>query len=613
MLFFVYGYTSQRNNRTAVSTTWIVFFMETLKYPFYTWVANQQSKQDITKQSLEKRNSPFMPFFPTSVAHIVVQYVSSPEIKENDVRWYLTEWINLEQGGDEHRYTSLSLKESVRAIALNPCIAVNRLAFHAGCFMMAAHTSNLRLIRELRANNKQRQCPIRLQEERALAHASETGKTDVVRVLLERDVDVHFKYDYALRKAARSGHHEICAELIAAGAHIGAGHNYALRWAIHFRHAQTVFVLVDCGANIGELNPRQRQLAIDCVSRPVAKFEDADNRLQSIKEEKKMFKLKNRFKQTQAEARWMLSGLLPSSSYLSASVGQIGSYMTRDWSILGASDMSDVKRLLTEETGVYSSLHQALVNNVQRGIDDVVELLLANDAFEHGGRPGTLLLAAQESGFASTTKILLAYGAVVNQEAIIGACKKGRDEILELYLWRPETAKLSLGHALKTAAESSENRCSNKLVDYLVQHQRLEAELDAADLWHNLPVVLYLTQFCPRVRPRLLRLACEQQNVSLLKRVMVHKDLLEDPQWYRGLAIIATCEPSWVKKLFALVPLTDQSLRLMLKGVDAGLLFEFFAQRTVEKAMLRDLLVFARTSGQEASKIALLECTLFWW
>ena len=72
----------------------------------------------------------------------------------------------------------------------------------------------------------------------------------MVRVLLDRGVNIHTLDDEALRMSAYHGHLEVVRLLLDHGANIHPDNDEALRWSAEFGHLEVVRLLLDRGANI---------------------------------------------------------------------------------------------------------------------------------------------------------------------------------------------------------------------------------------------------------------------------------------------------------------------------------------------------------------------------
>jgi ankyrin repeat protein len=95
----------------------------------------------------------------------------------------------------------------------------------------------------------------------ALTRAILFGRTDIVRYLIERGVDIHTENDYALRWAAKNGDLELVKFLMNFGANIHAENDFALLWAVENGHFDIVRYLVEHGADIYTYNKKALQIA----------------------------------------------------------------------------------------------------------------------------------------------------------------------------------------------------------------------------------------------------------------------------------------------------------------------------------------------------------------
>ena len=86
--------------------------------------------------------------------------------------------------------------------------------------------------------------------DRRLLKASEDGRTDAVKELLDKGADVHAGNDMALRHASWNGHTETVKALLKAGADVRALGDAALLWAAGMGHTETVKLLLDAGADV---------------------------------------------------------------------------------------------------------------------------------------------------------------------------------------------------------------------------------------------------------------------------------------------------------------------------------------------------------------------------
>ena len=88
----------------------------------------------------------------------------------------------------------------------------------------------------------------------SLQWAASNGHTDIVKLLIDNGVDIHFFNDYALRWAASNGHYDVVKLLIENGAKIHANNNEALRWAVHEGHYDVIKLLLENGADVRAKN-----------------------------------------------------------------------------------------------------------------------------------------------------------------------------------------------------------------------------------------------------------------------------------------------------------------------------------------------------------------------
>lgn len=79
----------------------------------------------------------------------------------------------------------------------------------------------------------------------ALSQAAENGHTEVVKVLLANDANIHSMQDYALRWAVENGHVETAKVLLNKGADIRARSDYALVSASYGGDVEMVKLLLD--------------------------------------------------------------------------------------------------------------------------------------------------------------------------------------------------------------------------------------------------------------------------------------------------------------------------------------------------------------------------------
>lgn len=84
----------------------------------------------------------------------------------------------------------------------------------------------------------------------ALMTAIEKDQIEMVRLILNAGVDVHFKIDVFLRFASSNGHTEIVRLLLDAGADVHAWNNFSLRYASVNGHTEIVRILLDAGADV---------------------------------------------------------------------------------------------------------------------------------------------------------------------------------------------------------------------------------------------------------------------------------------------------------------------------------------------------------------------------
>jgi len=94
-----------------------------------------------------------------------------------------------------------------------------------------------------------------LDEERVLEGAAWSGNSEIVRLLIDRGVDVNIVNGYGytpLWCAAYSGHTDIVGILLDAGAEVNGPGNNPLKHPVQFGHTEVVRLLIDAGVDIKE-------------------------------------------------------------------------------------------------------------------------------------------------------------------------------------------------------------------------------------------------------------------------------------------------------------------------------------------------------------------------
>ena len=94
---------------------------------------------------------------------------------------------------------------------------------------------------------------IHAQDDCALRWSAERGHLEVVRLLLENGADVHTRNNYALGWSAYYGNFEVVRLLLENGADVHANDDYALRWSAENGHLEVVRLLLENGAKQSEL------------------------------------------------------------------------------------------------------------------------------------------------------------------------------------------------------------------------------------------------------------------------------------------------------------------------------------------------------------------------
>ena len=80
------------------------------------------------------------------------------------------------------------------------------------------------------------------------------GKIEIVKLLLENGVDIHYTDDNALRVACEVGHYDIVKLLLDAGANIHAKYGDPLMIVCEFGHYDIAKLLLENGANVNALD-----------------------------------------------------------------------------------------------------------------------------------------------------------------------------------------------------------------------------------------------------------------------------------------------------------------------------------------------------------------------
>ena len=113
----------------------------------------------------------------------------------------------------------------------------------SGINFFSIKTNNLQLLIYLLENNF-------ITNDDALRWASENGKIEIVKYLVDHGANVHVLDDEALRWASANGHLDVVEYLLDHNANIHARNNKALAWASQNGKIDVVEYLVDHGANI---------------------------------------------------------------------------------------------------------------------------------------------------------------------------------------------------------------------------------------------------------------------------------------------------------------------------------------------------------------------------
>jgi ankyrin repeat protein len=111
--------------------------------------------------------------------------------------------------------------------------------------LSAVQNNDIELIKTLLGNKA-----TRMNTSHALRTASKHGYTEMVKLLIENNADIHDKNDSSLSLASINGHLEIVKILIQNNADVLAKNNYALRWASRNGHAEIVRLLIENNADI---------------------------------------------------------------------------------------------------------------------------------------------------------------------------------------------------------------------------------------------------------------------------------------------------------------------------------------------------------------------------
>jgi len=106
----------------------------------------------------------------------------------------------------------------------------------------------------------------------ALRYASDNGRLDIVRYLVEKGVNIHTCNDYALKHASEYGHLPVVQYLLENGVNIHVENDYALRIASSKGNLHIVRFLVENGADIHACNNRARKIASEKGHRRIVKY-----------------------------------------------------------------------------------------------------------------------------------------------------------------------------------------------------------------------------------------------------------------------------------------------------------------------------------------------------
>ncbi|TVQ84223.1 MAG: ankyrin repeat domain-containing protein [Micavibrio sp.] len=99
--------------------------------------------------------------------------------------------------------------------------------------------------------------------ENVLSCAAHNGHLEIIDILAQRGVDLHYFEEYALRKAAGQGHDKMVSYLLDKGADIHAMGDVALHWAVRAEKNSTVRLLLEHGANPKNLDEDLQQRCLE--------------------------------------------------------------------------------------------------------------------------------------------------------------------------------------------------------------------------------------------------------------------------------------------------------------------------------------------------------------
>lgn len=93
-----------------------------------------------------------------------------------------------------------------------------------------------------------------LQNETAFTSAVDNNHTEIVKIIIQNGVDIHYGKDYALKWASHFGNLDLVKFLVENGAYLYSESNTALKWAINQGHLDVAQFLLESGANINAGN-----------------------------------------------------------------------------------------------------------------------------------------------------------------------------------------------------------------------------------------------------------------------------------------------------------------------------------------------------------------------
>ena len=146
---------------------------------------------------------------------------------------------------DLSTFSPTALKLLAKSLGITPAHNLNDL-----CWLIAIKLHRARKARMNGERTEEEQDE--LDEE--MIEAAENGHLEVVRELLKRGADIHYRDDEALLVAAVKGNLELVHLLLDSGANVNARDDMALRSAAAFGHLEIVRLVLQRGANVHALD-----------------------------------------------------------------------------------------------------------------------------------------------------------------------------------------------------------------------------------------------------------------------------------------------------------------------------------------------------------------------